>query len=82
MAVVVIWLAASLVIVAVGVVTWRLGWERYRPRDPGPTVPTDEVLVDPETGRRQRVHMNPTTGARVYLDEPPPPQRGGHGHAP
>jgi hypothetical protein len=67
------WLAGLVVVIGLGVLTWRLGWERYRPRHAGPTVPTDEVLVDPETGRRQRVHMNPSTGARVYVDEPQPP---------
>ena len=67
------WLVVVVVAVILAVVTWRLGWERYRPRDAGPTVPTDEVLVDPETGRRQRVHMNPSTGARVYVDEPAGP---------
>lgn len=73
MGVVIGWLVVVAVALILAVVTWRLGWERYRPRDPGPTVPTDEVLVDPETGRRQRVHMNPSTGARVYVDEPPGP---------
>ena len=73
MAAVIAWLAATLVVLAVGVATWKLGWERYRPRDPGAAVPTDEVLVDPETGRRQRVYMNPSTGARAYVDEPPGP---------
>ncbi len=60
---------------AAALLTWRLGRERYRPGPAGPTAPTDEVLVDPETGRRQRGHMNPATGARVYVDEPDP--RGG-----
>jgi len=73
MAVAIVWLVVAVVVVAVAVTTWKLGWERYRPRDAGPTVPTDEVLVDPVTGRRQRVHMNPSTGARVYVDEPDSP---------
>jgi len=73
MAVAIVWLVVAVVVVAVAVTTWKLGWERYRPRDAGPTVPTDEVLVDPVTGRRQRVHMNPSTGARMYVDEPDPP---------
>ena len=73
MAAVIAWLVVTLVVLVVAVATWKLGWERYRPRDPGTTVPTDKVLVDPVTGRRQRVHMNPATGARVYVDEPPSP---------
>ena len=73
MAVAIAWLVVVVVVLAVALATWKLGWERYRPRNAGPTVPTDEVLVDPVTGRRQRVHMNPATGARVYVDEPQPP---------
>jgi uncharacterized membrane protein YqiK len=75
MAIAITWLVVVVVVVVVvvAIATWRLGWERYRPRDAGRVVPTDEVLVDPETGRRQRVHMNPATGARVYVDEPRPP---------
>ena len=73
MAVAIVWMVVTIVVLAVAVTTWKLGWERYRPRDPGPAVPTDEVLVDPETGRRQRVYMNPSTGARAYVDEPPAP---------
>ena len=73
MAVAIAWLVVVVVVLAAALATWKLGWERYRPRNAGPTVPTDEVLVDPVTGRRQRVHMNPATGARVYVDEPQPP---------
>jgi hypothetical protein len=76
MVVAVVWLAITVVVLAAAVLTWKLGMERYRPRPTGPTIPTDEVLVDPETGRRQRVHMNPATGARVYVDEPAPPPWG------
>jgi hypothetical protein len=67
------WLVIAALVLAFAVATWRLGWERYRPRASGRTVPTDEVLVDPVSGRRQRVHMDPATGARVYVDEPQPP---------
>jgi hypothetical protein len=70
-----LYVAVAALVLAAAIATWKLGWERYRPGDPGPTVPTSEVLVDPETGRRQRVHMNPATGTRVYVDEPAPPPR-------
>jgi hypothetical protein len=79
MVVVLLYLAISVVVLAVAVATWKLGRERYRPRPAGPTIPTDEVLVDPESGRRQRVHMDPATGARVYVDEPGPPSPPGGG---
>ncbi len=80
MAVVVVWLV-------IAVARHRRGAAHLEARlgalpaasDAGPTVPTDEVLVDPETGRRQRVHMNPATGARIYVDEPGPPGGPGGG---
>jgi hypothetical protein len=35
--------------------------------------PTGERFVDPETGRVNRVHADPRTGARRYIDEGEPP---------
>lgn len=32
--------------------------------------PTDEVFVDPTTGHKMRVHVDPRTGERRYLAEP------------
>jgi uncharacterized iron-regulated membrane protein len=32
--------------------------------------PTSEVRVDPTSGRRLRVFVNPTTGERQYRDDP------------
>ena len=49
-----------------------LGWERYRPGRAGPSAaahPTDEVFIDPETGRRMRVWFDPATGVREYRDD-------------
>jgi hypothetical protein len=66
---VLVWLPIAAVVLAAAVATWKLGWERYRPGPTGPTIPTDEVLVDPE----------PATGARVYVDEPGPPSQPGGG---
>ncbi|MEP6681212.1 MAG: hypothetical protein ABJB65_07000 [Chloroflexota bacterium] len=37
--------------------------------------PTDEVFVDPSTGRRMRVHIDPQTGERRYLPESGEPDR-------
>lgn len=31
--------------------------------------PTDEVFVDPSTGRRMRVYLDPESGERRYLPE-------------
>jgi hypothetical protein len=79
MEVALLWLAIGVVVLAAAAATWKLGWERYRPGSTGPTIPTDEVLVDPESRRRQRVHMDPVTGARVYVDEPGLPSQPGGG---
>ena len=32
--------------------------------------PTDELFVDPTTGARMRVHLDPRTGERRYVAEP------------
>jgi hypothetical protein len=63
-----------LAIVAVGIVVGLLGWDRYRGgrkkagSDPA-SQPTDEVFVDPETGRRMRVWYDRETGQRDYRPE-------------
>ncbi|MFL5750998.1 MAG: hypothetical protein ACJ767_10320 [Chloroflexota bacterium] len=42
--------------------------------EPGPVEPrfrpTDEIFVDPTTGHRMRVHVDPRTGERRYAAEP------------
>jgi hypothetical protein len=60
-----------LAIVVVGIVVALFGWDRYRGnRKSAGTAssakPTDEVFVDPETGKRTRVWYNPATGQREY----------------
>ncbi len=60
--------AVLVLIVACAVV----GWDRYRPGRSGPSPrahATDEVFIDPETGRRKRVWFDPTTGVREYRDD-------------
>ncbi len=37
--------------------------------------PTEEVFVDPSTGRRMRVHIDPHSGERRYLPESGEPDR-------
>ena len=63
--------AIILVLLVVGIVAVVLGVDRYRPRTApsATTLPTHEVMVDPITGRRQRVHVDPATGQRAYVDE-------------
>ncbi len=60
-----------LVVVVVGIVIALFGLDRYRGsrRSAGngsASQPTDEVFIDPETGRRMRVWYDPGTGKREY----------------
>ena len=60
-----------LAVVVAGVVIALFGWDRYRGSkksggDSGASQPTNEVFVDPNTGRRTRVWYDPTTGQREY----------------
>ncbi len=68
---------AVLVVIAVVVAVTQS--DRYRPRVRTEfTMPTSEVHVDPVTGMRQRVYVNPASGERAFVDEPVPL----HGEAP
>jgi hypothetical protein len=60
-----------LAIVIVGIVIALFGWDRYRGSrtsvsNGGASQPTDEVFIDPDTGRRMRVWYDPATGKREY----------------
>jgi hypothetical protein len=63
-----------LAVVIVGIVIALFGWDRYRggrkrASNSGASQPTDEVFIDPETGRRMRVWYDPGTGKREYRPE-------------
>lgn len=58
-------------VVVVGVVFAGFGWDRYRGNrkgrgDGGTYKPTEEVFIDPTTGRRMRVWYSEKTGEREY----------------
>jgi hypothetical protein len=60
-----------LAVVVAGIVIALLGWDRYRgnrknPSNGGTSQKTDEVFIDPETGRRMRVWYDASTGQREY----------------
>lgn len=64
-----VWVIVAVVVV--GVVFALFGWDRYRGAgrrrgNVDPYKPTDEVFVDPATGRRMRVWYSEKTGERVY----------------
>jgi hypothetical protein len=63
-----------LAVVVVGVIVALFGWDRYRGSrkgvgQGGASQPTDEVFIDPDTGRRMRVWYDPATGKRDYRAE-------------
>lgn len=63
-----------LVVVVAGIIIAFFGWDRYRgSRNSGGSGSaaerTDEVFIDPDTGRRMRVWYDPTTGQREYRPE-------------
>jgi hypothetical protein len=71
---IVLWVIIALVVV--GAVVAIFGWDRYRgsrrggsDSDRATAQPTDEVFIDPETGRRMRVWYDQATGRREYRPE-------------
>jgi hypothetical protein len=60
-------------IVIVGIVTALFGLDRYRGNrkstSGGAAQPTDEVFIDPETGRKMRVWYDQRSGKREYRPE-------------
>lgn len=67
-------LIVVLVVVIGGIVIALFGWDRYsggrrRSATVGTARPTDEVFLEPDTGRRMRVWFNDATGEREYRPE-------------
>jgi hypothetical protein len=61
-------------VVVIGILVALFGWDRYghgrkRTGGAGGYAPTDEVFVDPATGRRTRVWYDAATGEREYRPE-------------
>jgi hypothetical protein len=61
------WVLVAVVVVGVGAAI--LGADRYRGRRKTggeSAAPTDEVFIDPESGKQMRVWYDPKTGERDY----------------
>jgi hypothetical protein len=60
-------------IVLAGIVIAAFGWDRYHGSRKGASgsaaQPTDEVFIDPETGRKMRVWYDQDCGKREYRPE-------------
>jgi hypothetical protein len=66
----VLWVGVAVVVI--GVVAAVFGWDRYgRGNKAGSETahPTDEVFVDPASGKPMRVWYDPATGEREYRPE-------------
>jgi hypothetical protein len=68
-----VWQWVIIAIVIMGIVIAIFGWDRYRGNRKSAAgsaaQPTDEVFVDPETGKRTRVWYDSATGQREYRAE-------------
>ncbi|HEY6538764.1 MAG TPA: hypothetical protein VI138_06990 [Candidatus Dormibacteraeota bacterium] len=66
-------LIVIVVVVVAGIIIALFGWDRYRGGRSQTAAagahPTDEVFIEPDTGRRMRVWFNPDTGQREYRPE-------------
>lgn len=63
----VLWVIVAVVVV--GALAAIFGWDRYRGgRKTGgeSATPTDEVFIDPASGKQMRVWYDPKTGEREY----------------
>jgi hypothetical protein len=63
-----VWVIVAVVVV-LGVVVAVFGWDRYRSNAKATgesSQPTDEVFIDPASGKSMRVWYNPATGEREY----------------
>jgi hypothetical protein len=66
----VLWVIVAVVVL--GVVAAVFGWDRYgrgKKAASASAHPTDEVFIDPASGKPMRVWYNPATGEREYRPE-------------
>lgn len=67
------WQVLSFVaLVVLGIISWLYYDKRYKKSEtkvPTGYIWTEEVSIDPVSGKRERVYFNPDTGDRFYKDE-------------
>jgi hypothetical protein len=59
-------------VIVLGVLAAVFGWDRYRRGETAVSEsahPTDEVFIDPVSGKPMRVWYDPATGEREYRPE-------------
>jgi hypothetical protein len=61
-----------LVIIVLAVLSWLYYDKRYKKSEikvPTGYIWTEEISIDPSTGKKERVYYNPDTGDRFYKEE-------------
>jgi hypothetical protein len=61
-----------LFLVILGIISWMYFDKRYKKSEtkvPSGYIWTDEISIDPTSGKRERVYYNPETGDRFYKEE-------------
>ena len=69
MALLIIYVVLGLAVVVAIVMSFFVRRHGESPLPAGDWQPTDEVFVDPTTGRRMRVYIDPADGSRHYVAE-------------
>ncbi|MGM0806311.1 MAG: hypothetical protein ACQET8_16305 [Bacillota bacterium] len=61
-----------LFLIALAIISWMYFDKRYKKSEtkvPSGYIWTDEISIDPTSGKRERVYYNPETGDRFYKEE-------------
>jgi heme/copper-type cytochrome/quinol oxidase subunit 2 len=61
-----------LVIIVLAILSWLYYDKRYKKSEtkvPSGYIWTEEISIDPSTGKKERVYYNPDTGDRFYKEE-------------
>jgi hypothetical protein len=61
-----------LFLIILGIISWMYFDKRYKKSEtkvPSGYIWTDEISIDPTSGKRERVYYNPDTGDRFYKEE-------------
>lgn len=61
-----------LFLIVLAIISWMYFDKRYKKSEtkvPSGYIWTDEISIDPTSGKRERVYYNPDTGDRFYKEE-------------
>lgn len=61
-----------LVLIVLAILSWLYYDKRYKKSEtkvPSGYIWTEEISIDPSTGKKERVYYNPDTGDRFYKEE-------------